>query len=220
MDAPSGAPKPPSRAKILFAVIFAIVLAGVVLVAIVLPAEYGVDPLGTGDALGLIVLSDPTAVDIPLRSDGLTAQPVGYRVDRRVFEIGPGSFMEYKYRLGAGEAMVYSWVATGPLRSEMHSEADGAPAGTAEFFEVLESTSEAHGSYLAPFPGDHGWYWLNEGAAGVTVTLYAAGFFDDSIEYRPQADPFLRRMEESPAELYPEGGRATDPAPEAAAPPI
>jgi hypothetical protein len=199
----SGAPKPVSRARLLFATIFALVLAGVLLLAVVLPAEYGVDPLGTGDRLGLIVLSDPTAVDIPVREDGLTAQPVEYRVDRKVFEIGAGSFMEYKYRLEGGEAMVYSWVASAPVRSEMHSEADGAPSGTAEFFEVLESASQANGSYVAPFPGDHGWYWLNQSDVPITVTLFAAGFFDDSIEYRPQVDPVLRQMEETPEQLYP-----------------
>jgi hypothetical protein len=198
------APEPPSRAKLLFATIFALLLAAAVLVAIVLPAEYGVDPFGTGERLGLIVLSDPTAIDIPVREDGLTAQPAMYRIDRKVFEVEPGSFMEYKYRLEAGETMVYSWAASRLVRSEMHSEADGAPAGTAEFFEVLESATEAHGSYVAPFPGDHGWYWLNEHDVAVTITLYAAGFFDDSIEYRPQVDPLLRQMDVSPEELYAE----------------
>ena len=69
--------------------------------------------------------------------------------------------MEYKYRLDEDESMVYSWTATGFVRSEMHSEVDGAPAGTAEFFEIREEAVSRHGTYTAPFPGIHGWYWLN-----------------------------------------------------------
>ena len=113
-------------------------MSGIHLVAVVLPAEYNLDPLGTGAALGLVVLSDPASGEIPVRSDGLTPQPSAYRIDRRSFDLEPGAFVEYKYRLEAGEAIVYSWTAINTVRSEMHSEPDGAPEGEAEFFEVQD----------------------------------------------------------------------------------
>jgi hypothetical protein len=202
-------PDPPSRRALAAAVGAAALGAAVLLVTVVLPAEYGIDPLGTGEALGLVVLSGQGAdTDIPVRSDGLIAQDEGYRRDRIAFDLEPGTFVEYKYRLEMGRAMLYSWSATGHVRSEMHSEADGAAEGTAEFFEVEASTTARHGSYVAPFPGIHGWYWLNEGDAPLTVTLHASGFFEESAEFRRgQNGPIRRRITETPGGAEGEGGR-------------
>ena len=52
-----GIPEPPSKAKLLKASLAALLVAGVVLVTVVLPAEFDMDPLGTGKMLGLVVLS-------------------------------------------------------------------------------------------------------------------------------------------------------------------
>jgi hypothetical protein len=188
-------PEPPSRAKLIRATLIAAVVAGVLLITIVLPAEYGIDPLGTGEALGLVVLSGTVPLtDIPVRPDGIIAQPHGYRVDRRTFRLGPGEYVEYKYRMEQGGTMVYTWSASGPVRSEMHSE-PWWRGSTAEFFEVEEATRERHGSYTAPFPGIHGWYWLNENDAPVTVTIAAAGFFQESIEFADESStPIVREI--------------------------
>lgn len=190
-------PPAPSKSKLVLSTLAALALAGVVLVTVVLPAEYDIDPLGTGEALGLVVLSGPPP-EIPVRSDGLTAQPSSYRVDNRSFAIGPNGSVEYKYRLEGGRALVYSWTASNWVRSEMHSEADGAPRGTAEFFEVADRTLFRHGTYVAPFPGIHGWYWLNEGTDTVTVELHAAGFFSESTEFLPDSPPVVRQLTETP----------------------
>lgn len=208
MSEPSSSPYPPAptKSKLVLATLAALALAGVILITVVLPAEYDIDPLGTGEALGLVVLSRPGAAPIPVREDGLVALRSSYRTDRKEFALGPGEFVEYKYRLEAGRAMLYSWSSTSWVRSEMHSEADGAPAGTAEFFEVAERTLFRHGSYVAPFPGIHGWYWLNEGDDSVTVTLDAAGFFDFAVEFREDAPPVEHQLTITPD---PDGYRPT-----------
>ena len=191
-------PDPPSKAKLAWATLAALVVAGVVLVATVLPAEYDIDPLGIGEALGLRVLSTPGSGAIPVNPDVIIAHRSSYRLDRRTFELEPGAFVEYKYRLEEGRSMVYSWTASHWVRSEMHSEADGAEAGTAQFFEVEEQTLARHGSYVAPFPGIHGWYWLNETDDTVTVTLDAAGFFSTSVEFLKDVAPIVREIMETP----------------------
>ena len=191
-------PNPPSKGKLAWATLAALLVAGVVLVATVLPAEYDIDPLGIGEALGLRVLSAPGTGPIPVRSDGLSAYRSSYRTDLRAFELEPGGFVEYKYRLEAGRAMVYSWTASSWVRSEMHSEADTSPIGTAEFFEVVEETLHRHGSYVAPFSGIHGWYWLNETDGPVTVTLHAAGFFTTSTEFLEGVAPMVQEITETP----------------------
>jgi hypothetical protein len=190
-------PEPPSKHKLVVATLVALALAGLILVTVVLPAEYDIDPLGTGEALGLVVLSRPGAAPIPVREDGLVPLGSSYRTDAKAFALGPGEFVEYKYRIEAGRAMLYSW-STDWVRSEMHSEADGAPAGTAEFFEVAERTLFRHGSYVAPFPGIHGWYWLNEGMDSVSVTLHAAGFFDYAVEFREDEPPLEHALTTAP----------------------
>ena len=50
----------PSMAKIATATVIAAAVAAVILVVAVLPAEYGIDPLGTGKALGLMDLANAT----------------------------------------------------------------------------------------------------------------------------------------------------------------
>ena len=194
----TGVPDLPSKAKLAWATLAALVVAGVVLVSAVLPAEYDIDPPGIGEALGLRVLANPVGGAIPVREDGIIAHGSSYRVDHMTFELEPGGFVEYKYRLEEGRSMVYSWSASYWVRSEMHSEADGAEEGTAQFFEVEERTLARHGSYVAPFPGIHGWYWLNETDDTVTVTLDASGFFSTSIEFRSEVAPIVREMMETP----------------------
>lgn len=197
------APPAPTPRRLVRATAIALGVAAVLLFTVVLPAEYGWDPLGTGSALGLVELANPSAGEIPVRSDGLIPQPGTYRVDARTFAIEPEGFVEYKFRLEAGEAMVYAWSATGSVRAEMHAERDGAPEGTAEFFEVVESTTTGAGSYVAPFPGDHGWYWGNLGTEPISLTIHAAGFFDDSIEYPQRGDPILRDVTAEPGDSGP-----------------
>lgn len=195
-------PPPPSKAKLALATLVALVVAALVLVTIVLPAEYDIDPLGTGAALGLAGLSGGGASPvIPVRDDGLIDQSREYRLDRRTFELEPGEYVEFKYRLEAGQAMLYSWTASYWVRSEMHSERDGAPPGTAEFFEVVERGLQRHGSYVAPFPGIHGWYWLNETEQPVTVTLDAAGFFRAAAEYHEDVPPVAHDIVTTPGDL-------------------
>ena len=53
-------------------------------------------------------------------------------------------------------------------------------------------------SSVAPFPGIHGWYWLNETDGPVTVTLHAAGFFTTSTEFLEGVAPIVREITETP----------------------
>src|SRR6185503_18083296 len=48
---------PSPKSRILIATALAAIVAAIILVVAVLPAEYGIDPLGTGKALGLTALS-------------------------------------------------------------------------------------------------------------------------------------------------------------------
>jgi hypothetical protein len=124
--------------------------------------------------------------EIEVRSDGNLGSGDPYRVHTITLELEPGAEggKEYKYRLEEGRTMVYSWQSSGPVRTEMHSEADGQPDGSAEFFDVVPSGSAGHGTFTAPFPGIHGWYWENlSDQETVRVTLRSAGFYTYGVEF-------------------------------------
>ena len=114
----------------------------------------------------------------------LVPQPAVYKQDAVEFTLAPGEGMEYKYRLEKGAGLLYSWSATGPVHYEMHSVPDGAPSTFAETFDKQDDRMGAHGTYTAPFPGIHGWYWQNKTQQPVTLTMNTTGFFSESQEFR------------------------------------
>ena len=182
-----------ARERVALVVGIALLTAGLILVAAVLPAEFGVDPLGVGGRLGLMAIGEVqkklTAFEAT-RAAGAGGVPTiapqerAYEHETVEFKIGPRDSMEYKYRLDKGEALLYSWKATSPVNEELHAEPDGAPSGFAESFEKRNAVATASGTLTAPFSGIHGWYWENRGDVEVTVTLSAAGFYNMSHEFR------------------------------------
>jgi len=165
-----------SRRKLGIATLAALLGAAIVLVTFILPAEYGMDPLGAGAALGLTALAEPG-------SSTLTSQDEAYSVNSVEFILGPFESVEYKYRIEEGGSMLYSWEATGELLFDMHSEPDGAPEGYAETFGKARTVGD-HGTYIAPFSGIHGWFWENRGTDDVTLNLISAGFYSGATEFR------------------------------------
>ena len=166
--------------------------AGLILVMFVLPAEYGVDPLGTGEWAGLTELGatgkqiEALEASAPntAQSTIVVGQETPFKSETVDFAIGPRQGMEYKYRLDKGEALLYSWKTTGPVNYEFHAEPDGAPRGYAQTYEKVDRKSEASGTLTAPFPGIHGWYWENTTDQEITITLTTAGYYNLSHEFR------------------------------------
>ncbi len=182
------------RQRIALAAGAALLVAGLILVMFILPAEFAVDPLGTGARFGLLPLGvvgqQVGALTAAAAAGGagqgaiIVAQEKAFQQETVDFKVAPHEGMEYKYRLDKGEALLYSWSATAPVNYELHAEPDGAPAGYAQSYEKQSSTSQASGTLTAPFPGIHGWYWENPGDREITVTLKTAGFYNISHEFR------------------------------------
>lgn len=178
-----------SSRRILQATAIAVAMAMIVLVVAVLPAEYGIDPLGTGKALGLTALAttgeeEPASSTLEFVRAGVnTPQQGTLAEDTFTVELRPFEGVEYKYRVEQGGSMVYSWTATGDVGFDFHGEPDGAPANFSESYGKGEGRS-AHGVFIAPTPGVHGWFWENTGSGRVTVTLTTSGFYAKSTEYR------------------------------------
>ncbi len=161
--------------RVLLASLGAFLAATAACVAFVLPAEMGVDPTGIGRALGLTGLAEP-----PNRAVRRTSAPLV--VDGRRFELAPFESVEFKYRLAAGDALVYAWTATGEVVFDLHAEPADASPGVAESFAQGRAAKDS-GTYVAAFAGIHGWFWENRGYETVAVALQVAGFAAAATHY-------------------------------------
>ena len=167
----------PSAKTLALATGCALLVAALVVVGAVLPAEYGLDPLGTGRVLGLLALSQVQPI---------TMEDDEYRTDVVDLELAPTEWVESSYRFEEGAGMVYSWKASGDVSYNFHSAPDGGPVGYAESYDAQVS-DRADGAYTAPFTGTHGWYWENLGTEYITIRLTTAGFYTSAHEGRARA---------------------------------
>jgi hypothetical protein len=194
-----------TRNRIALAAGVALLVAGLLLVAVVLPAEYAADPLGTGARLGLLDLGTiGKQVDALTAAAGtrgadqtttVVAQEGQFTHETVEFKLAAQEGMEYKYRLDKGEALLYQWTSTGSVNYELHAEPDGAPRGYAESYEKVQGVDHASGTLTAPFAGIHGWFWQNATDQPVTVTLKSAGFYNIAHEFRDGTQPTTKTFQ-------------------------
>jgi hypothetical protein len=167
-----------SRRRLLLSTLVAVLAAAALLVAFVLPAEYAIDPLGIGRLTGLDVLGTSKA-GRPI-TEVMHSHPRKYYSGNIAIEMAGKEELEYKATLAVGEPMLYSWrVQGGPVYFEFHGEpTEGKwPAGYFRSYQIQESAREAHGSFIAPFTGQHGWFWRNLSDEPATITLQASGYY-------------------------------------------
>ena len=190
-------PAAPSLARLAKTTAVALVVASVILVMFVLPAEYGIDPIGVGRSLGLTDIAAPPAPEaaaaapegspmVPTQNGPIGEYPKAYQFDVFEFELGPYEYLEYKYQLENGATMVFAWTAAADVDHDFHGErAGGASAeGPAEQSFDKRARRQAAGSYTAPFGGIHGWYWENPGGEPIKIRLTSAGFYTSAVEIR------------------------------------
>jgi hypothetical protein len=186
-------PEAPSKQAIAKATGIALAVALVILFTAVLPAEYGIDPLKTGQLLHLTDLAKATESNTESKPVGArpvaapagiyTAQPGIFKTDSEDLSLMPGEGVEIKYHMQKGSGMLYSWSATAPVAFEFHGEPDNKP--NKDYFESYELNDQAgsehsSGSFTAPSTGIHGWFWENKGKKEVQIHLVTAGYYDSA----------------------------------------
>ena len=172
------------------------------IVTVSLLAASGFDPLGlviTGLAQTQQPLNpvggQPGGPPIAPKPGGpLTPSATTYKVDAIELGIMPGQFVEYKFRLKTGAMMVFNWKAEAPVDVDFHTVPDGKPISASETF-MRGPASSGQGTYRAPYPGLHGWYWKNTGKDKelVTIIINASGFFTEARMF--SGDPVGEPME-------------------------
>lgn len=180
----------PSR-KTLFVVLGGgMIAAAAIMVGVVLPAEYRIDPLGIGKATGLLQLARPAEVEIALPAGEASNAfarfyPMALRTDTVEIPLAAagdadgGDDLEWKVRMQEGTTLVYSWSVAAPSEEfyfDMHGES--APTPEVKVVTYQKGTGVAsNGSIVAPFDGIHGWYLQNQAERPVLVRLKLSGFY-------------------------------------------
>jgi hypothetical protein len=184
----------------------AIGTAVVVLVVAVLPAEFGIDPTGIGRALGLTAINEPArtlqvndviggnesyrevaipdaGTPVPLPNPAVSQiKPAAATTRTVTVTLKPGQETEIKAVLDQAQVVLYSWQADGDVYTDFHGHEPGAGDAFVRY-EEQQSGRSGHGSLVAPFSGEHGWYWVNIGANPVIITLTVSGYFNDIKDY-------------------------------------
>ncbi len=206
---PDAGTSPPSSKRLLITMVAAVVVAALLLVTVVLPAQYGIDPTGAGRLMGLTALSssgtrtieitdviggnevvrtvevadagDPTPLPNPAVFQQGT-EPM--RTETLQIPIGSDEETEVKVVLTAGKMVLFSWeVDRGTVYSDYHGH---DPALGPDFwvrYREQQEGSGGEGSLVAPFDGEHGWYWVNYNEFPVVVTLTVTGYHDGLVDY-------------------------------------
>jgi hypothetical protein len=196
-DLPSRAELPSSR-QLIRSTIIAILAAAAILIAIVLPAEYAIDPTGIGRMLGLaemgeikqqlareaeedrrrdqeILLDRRSGIGgalagLFIRSAQAQTAPV-LRSDEMSVTLKPGQGAEIKLEMKQGAQANYDWTSTGEVNYDLH----GDGAGKETSYKKGRGVTKEAGSFTAAFDGNHGWFWRNRTRGDVTVTIKANG---------------------------------------------
>lgn len=190
----------PSSAQLLRSTIIAFVAAVVILVTIVLPAEYGIDPTRAGRVLGLTEMGEikqnlaeeaerdrqakPEANDQSNLLDRLFGALIGSAhaqdadgwTDEISFTLEPGQGIEWKLVMDKGAAAQFHWVAEG---GRVNFDLHGDGGGQSITYEKGRGKKSAEGEIVAAFKGNHGWFWRNRDKQKVTVTLRLRGNYSE-----------------------------------------
>lgn len=190
----------PTSRQLLRATAISAAVAAALLVTVVLPAEYAIDPTGIGATLGFTemgeikeqlaqeaaaddaatVLAANAAVPAAAASTAAAPQPAAaseVRSDITSLTLKPGQGAEIKATMAKNLRLTYDWsVSGGAVNYDTHADAPGIDY---HGYDKGQNSAGERGQLVAPFDGKHGWFWRNRGAAPVTVTLRTEGSYTE-----------------------------------------
>ena len=154
----------------------AAVLASLILLIAILPAEYNIDPTGIGQSLGFTRLA--TSSDVSSSSATTSATKQGYRSDTATIIVPARGGIEYKFQLPQYGKLKYRWVSNNEkIYFDFHGEPQGDTSGFFESYAITRA-GELEGTLTVPFAGSHGWYWRNDSNKPITITLITSGLYE------------------------------------------
>ena len=194
----------PSTRKLLRSTVLAILVAAGLLVTVVMPSEYAIDPTGVGRTLGLtqmgelkIILAQealadaaPPQASAPEPAPQIAAvkpevqpavQPVAksnlaLKKDQLTITLKPGEGKEIKLEVLKNRTVNYEWTTVGgPVNYDTHGEPYNGEKGYFHSYNKGKQVKSNKGEFTAIFDGTHGWFWRNRSNNDVTISLKTSG---------------------------------------------
>lgn len=186
----------PSSAQLIRSTIIAGVSAVMILVTVVLPAEYGIDPTRIGSVLGLTEMGElKSQLAEEAEADRQMDQAAGEQSsllndvfglfvgaahaqdaetwrDETTFTLEPGDTAEWKLVMEEGQTAQYRMLVDG---GRVNFDLHGHGGGESVTYEKGRGSAGDEGEIVAAFEGEHGWFWRNRDDAASTVTIQVRG---------------------------------------------
>jgi hypothetical protein len=199
----------PSSKQLLRSTVLAAFSALVLLVAVVLPAEYGIDPTGVGRVLRMTEMGEIKQQLAAEAAADATATPIAALVtdasagSASMTPAAPSSPTstaaatiqsqaawrdEVRFTLTPGEGKeIKLRMKEGEKAGfewvveggSVNFDTHGDGGGRSISYEKGRSVTTDEGDLVAAFTGNHGWYWRNRGQADVKVVLRTRGQYSD-----------------------------------------
>ena len=199
----------PTARQLIRATLIAAASAGALLVAVILPSEYGVDPTGIGRAFGFTQMGEikmqlaeeaaadaaadtaaaagtgPVAVAPP--ASGAPVAPTA--VDAPSASAVADRSDTTSVTLAPGEGAEIKLTAARGARIAFNWTVEGghvnydthadAPGISYHGYGKGRESTGEQGELVAAFDGSHGWFWRNRSGAPVTITLRTEGAYGE-----------------------------------------
>lgn len=196
----------PSLGKLIKSTILAICIATIILVTVVLPAEYGVDPVGIGKVLGLVKMGE---IKVSLAQEAALEKTVAVtatpdfadqqktevarekivsekeddsKKDKITVTLKPNEGKEIKLTMAKGSTVNYSWYTDGG-KANFDSHADSKKLQIKYHNYEKGQLGKSAGVMVAAFDGNHGWFWRNRTTETMSIVLEVTGDYTDVLQF-------------------------------------
>ncbi|PHS38792.1 MAG: transmembrane anchor protein [Robiginitomaculum sp.] len=200
----------PSTGKLIKSTVLAAFAAGLLLVTVVMPAEYGIDPTGIGKIIGLkkmgeiktslakdaaaeaakelAVAANPAPIapvmTEPVMEPVIAEVPAPAAITsqshEKIFTLAPDAWTEIKLKMDKGAKADFVWFTDGG-RANFDTHADSKTLDIDYHNYAKGSKVRDEGILEAKFDGSHGWFWRNRSGKTMIVTLQTSGEYSDII---------------------------------------
>lgn len=181
-----------ARGRLILAILGALILAALIVLGAILPAEFNRDPLGVGRLSGLSRLWAPADRQVAAAAGAARAREYDAPFRTDVIEIPLGDFLagadkselEYKVRMKKDATLIYAWEVIGTTEPrdfhfDQHGHTTPAPGEAMAVATWRQAFGlKQQGALTAPFDGIQGWQFSNSSEKPVVVRLRLAGFYE------------------------------------------
>jgi hypothetical protein len=188
-----------SKKQLLKSIGIAFLIGGIVFVTAVLPAEYGKDPVGTGNLFGFsklyikentnqlnfkkIELKDvgsPSSIIKPSEANNPVSEVQFDVIKDSITVIIPAKKgIEYKVKMLKYGSVKYEWYSQNKeiVFLDFHGEVEEENPPKEVFYEsyTVAYSNNMGGTFTAPFKGKHGWYFRNLSDKEITIIIKLKG---------------------------------------------